>query len=1019
MKMAEQPKAGLTKRGDQHQQIEPFTQQVRRALEHCSDPRWLAENSPLATSYFLGQHLDDHPNKNTEVGRGQLLQELLLEGANSLLGKVEGWPETLQRQREHVVRSSQSRNIYRDALRKRLEESDETLLRVIYWNYFAPENNQIKRSVELIASNVGVGRSTMYRWLNGEEIPSPGKKTKAKTLAEAITMIGDWLIEELRPALRIEAPPSVIAFSDTEYDHEQLKETRNRPQGGIEQTIVLTGRSDELKQGVSILSQRQTLMMTGSGGIGKTTLAAALAGQVAPKDTFWFTIRPGVKDNLNALYYELAYFLAQRGSIHLWRYLAAQGGAIQASPLAILMYDLAELKDKILLCFDDLDLLQAKNNVHQPLLELIVSLRTHVAQILIGQPYAIDINSSDIIIRLEEISLLDMAELLNGAGITLHPEHLTALHNYTHGNPRLLELFISLYRDRESLNTTFQIMEQSAPLESMLQRILKRMKQQAETNSDAQYDVLQALAVYRNPAPEDLWDTSILAMLRERRLVQHDNRGGVSIVPAFRPIIYSQIEREETVDLRRLHLNAAGVREERAEYTAAAYHYLKADRPDAALWTWHPYQLREIKQGQGATALALLRQLPVDRLSASDRYDLSQAIDALKLLIGELGDPPIDRENSDWSPDDIRPALDARTQGNIRELQSRLDEARDAYHAGLRTVERLAQETAIFHKNLSWVAMRQGELHDAWKEACRARYEAVNMQGYVQEEFGEYAVAHTYYWEALKLAEQCDYPQGAAKTYNNLTRLAPKLEQPDLSFEYGAKAVQLFREVGDLSLMSSAQINLALAYNQSRRPANAIPPAKEALAFFKRSGQPWGITAAAQNLAEAYLALVLAAEDTTRADSDTQSLTDAYVTLIHIAAAPPDGTRSKTLDDSQQALLDQAASYAQIVIEVNEPKTLPDGLRVMGEIKLAQKLHVEALRLIRRSIYTAQASKDKFLEGYAWRALGCICLVRRKRQMARLALDRAIAIFKELKLPQEDIVTGALRQSSCSNTPIS
>ena len=66
-----------------------------------------------------------------------------------------------------------------------------------------------------------------------------------------------------------------------------------------------------------------------------------------------------------------------------------------------------------------------------------------------------------------------------------------------------------------------------------------------------------------------------------------------------------------------------------------------------------------------------------------------------------------------------------------------------------------------------------------------------------------------------------------------------------------------------------------------------------------------------------------------------------------------------------QNRLAQAADHAQIVIEAHDPRTLADGLRVMGEVMLARGQSAPAVQCICRAIRAAQASKQPFLEGYA------------------------------------------------------
>ncbi len=64
-------------------ELDAFDRQVEAALEHCSDPAWLGENSPLAAPYFIGRALAVSGGENG-FARGQAFARLLHECAQSL-----------------------------------------------------------------------------------------------------------------------------------------------------------------------------------------------------------------------------------------------------------------------------------------------------------------------------------------------------------------------------------------------------------------------------------------------------------------------------------------------------------------------------------------------------------------------------------------------------------------------------------------------------------------------------------------------------------------------------------------------------------------------------------------------------------------------------------------------------------------------------------------------------------------------------------------------------------------------
>jgi tetratricopeptide (TPR) repeat protein len=135
-----------------------------------------------------------------------------------------------------------------------------------------------------------------------------------------------------------------------------------------------------------------------------------------------------------------------------------------------------------------------------------------------------------------------------------------------------------------------------------------------------------------------------------------------------------------------------------------------------------------------------------------------------------------------------------------------------------------------------------------------------------------------------------------------------------------------------------------------------VQAASEAGELFERLGQTLGRIIAAQNLAEAYL----------------------------------------YLDD-----LTEAERHAQRVIQSRTPHILPDGLRTLGEIKLAQGDQAAAETLIRQSLEQAQANEDRYLEAYGWRALARVQAACAQQPASQASLEKAIELFETLGLDQE------------------
>lgn len=119
--------------------------------------------------------------------------------------------------------------------------------------------------------------------------------------AQAIEWLEKGLLRQLNPALRLENP--IL------------------PQNLIGRDRLVQSCLDRLEQG-------QTVALTGSGGVGKSALGGYLTLRLKTRPIFWFTLRPGLNDRLESLFFALAYFLHRQGVSGLWLQLTADEGRV-------------------------------------------------------------------------------------------------------------------------------------------------------------------------------------------------------------------------------------------------------------------------------------------------------------------------------------------------------------------------------------------------------------------------------------------------------------------------------------------------------------------------------------------------------------------------------------------------------------------------------------------------------------------------------------------------------------------
>lgn len=750
----------------------------------------------------------------------------------------------------------------------------------------------------------------------------------------ALDHLAQQLIHRFRPALRLETP--------------------------IAPTTLL-GRVQESQHCLALLHQGKTINIVGQGGVGKTALGSSLARRFAPNAHFWLTIRPGLNDRLSTVLFALAWFLHGQGASALWSQLVSNRGEVKEQALDLLRSDLAAVSDKlIVLCFDEVDLMRpAEVEAHTELVPLLESLQGLAPLILMGQKSLIQ---PDYTVNLTGLAAPSAAQLLRNAGFQLERDDVERIHAYTQGNPRLLELVAALYQSQtrpESPTVALQIplisdllktLAATPSLEHLLRRIWHHL-------SIPEMALIELLAIMEDPAPQDAWTTAeekaALTQLLAWRLVQPDQRGGITLLPAYRDAIRQWLSGTER---ERLHLAAGQIRLHYGQHTAAAQHFAAGGEAQLAFQLWEMHREVEIDQGQAGAALSLLQSISDRALSVRERETMKFRRAELRKLLGDYAAAQRELQTAFWRIPFLK-AQAQRLQGDIAELRGEIALAVTAYQAAEETIEGMLRQSAGLHRARGYLYAGQRDFTQAQRAVWRIRHDAATLQGVIFDWLGEDSgLIQQEYETALALAQQAGYAYGVANAHLNLGRICGWTGRLSQAKEHLAQAIGYFEMTGNLSKLASAKSNLAVAYSLAEEHEQAIRAATVSLTLFEQVGEDFGIAAGAQILAESHLAL---------------------------------------------GQLDQAESFANRVLQQENANTMPDGLRVLGEIKCQQGHLTDADSLIRRSIELCQENDDKVLEAYAWRALGVVVATGGNAAQARTCFLQAEALFTEARLPNE------------------
>lgn len=880
-----------------------YVEQVRQALNHCQDTDWLGQQSPLAAPYFLGV---TSSVPLTTGGRGQALQAALAAAATAL------WPGAPPSDREALLAAV---NDERTEMGHKGSRYLFLLLELRYLRrFFAPHFPPRADNDIAVCDFLNISRASYFNHLK---------------VAQAA--LGERLLHMARPTLRLERP--------------------------LYSAASLIGRDDLINQCLADLQTGHTVALSGPGGVGKSALAATLAGRWPQQPVFWYTLRPTFNDRLDCLLFSLGYFLHQQGASGLWQQLVADGGRIENPDLALAQArgDVQQLAAPPLICVDELDVIYPDADLltagQLQVREFIDGLRQVSPLLLVGQQPA---PLADAHYALPGLTLPETAVLLNNANIPHSPAELAGLHSYTGGNARLLHLCLALAHSGLPLADMSRELPHTPALHALWRHLWQRLDGAAQS-------LLQQLCVFRSPAPADAWgDADVLSRLQQQQLVQQDGAGGMSLLPVMRDLLYGDGQRFPAALRERRHLEAAEIRAIRGEFTAAAHHFHQAGEARAAVQVWFPQRQQEIERGYGSTALALFQQVSARHLGRREREALALIQAELYQLQGATEAGLTAVKTVTWSGKSEMAARAALLEGEFLNALGYPHRALERYEEGMAVATGLLNQLVHFHYQRGITHVQQRQLEEAWREALLAQYEAAHLQAIVKEESGVYAEAVTFFETALQFATEAGYEAGLARTHRELSKTWGRMAQLEKALYHAEQASRFFARVGDRLSQEKMNSSIAAHYFQAGRFRDAIAVAEPAVAFFEGAHMPYWTAVTASTLAEA-----------------------------HYETGNPQA----------------AAATAHKVLRLEETHTQPYAYYTLGLVARAAEDLAQAAACFQRSRQQAEENEDRYMAAYAWRAWGEVRLAQAEQPEGREAIGKALQLFISLGMAQEEEVT--------------
>lgn len=736
-----------------------------------------------------------------------------------------------------------------------------------------------------------------------------------------------------------------------------------RPERLIEKKIY--GRALALSDSLVALQGGQSLYLYGNSGTGKTTLGTAIAQQwlqlhlsdLAKERTnnvepiFWYTIRTAVNDQPSSFLFALAYFLRLHGAGSSWRQMVADQGAIDAArTLALLRFDFSNLQSRsILLCIDEVDLLQPETENHAQLLHLLEELCPLTPLLLIGQRQVLE---TDKHIAITGLQVDEISQWMTETGIPLLlPNQLEKLLDRTQGNPALVTLLVALHQSGEELATVLDSFTNAPSLEAIFLRIWRRL-------NPPQRSLLQQLSIFRNPSPIDAWVSqhAELNILRTCGLIEVDAVGGVRPLSHIHRLIY---ERTSAEDRLRFHAIAAEVRSARGEVASAVYHHIEARQPALAVWLWFAHRRSEIERGRGPSTLPLLQRVVANELpDKRDRLALRIARAELLGMSGRQEEAEAELTALVERQNDTAGAYVLQLEGDVLEAQGQVEQALEKYRESLNTLQNRHARVSRLHSRLSFIyAFRLQNFAQARHEALNALIVAQMHYGNITEWTGNLQQASDIYGAARALAENDGVNLGVkSQIHSYIGTLELKQRKFQSAIEHFEKAIAIDQSQGDVVRPLYDQLNLAYANTLIGNYDDAYQQSCEALAVAEQMKHGYLIAGLSAGAGEACYYL-------------------------------------NRLDESEQ--------YAIQSLAQKEAFFRSSALTLYGMVRGAQGKYKEAVDLIQNGIESAHAQDDLYGEAYAWRKLGDVHADHNQNEQAHLAYSTAIRLYRELGLDHE------------------
>lgn len=619
------------------------------------------------------------------------------------------------------------------------------------------------------------------------------------------------------------------------------------------------GRATQLAQLANKLKTVHLAVITGFAGVGKTTLAAQLARQVADRrKIFWYVCHEG--DGLETITWRLAAWLAWNGAHDVRQVLEGMRQSTgQKLPLQdMFTFLLQKMREQnYLLCLDDFHLVEEDPELAPLIEQLLREVRAGTISLILTARRLPDFAQVAEFAPLDGLTRQETLDFLLTRGLALSEELIPTLHQRTGGNAQLLTLAaVALH----NTNNPEHLVAHFAAAPDIERYLMEEVYREL---SESERGVMRALAVLlgypgTRDAIEAILDQSAiqptLNELRERHLLitSEGERGREYTQHALvQEFYYELLGRRERVLMHRraaefyetIEVNAlqAGRHFQHAEEYARAVHRVTRD-----VWAI-------INRGQGHALRSVLEQFSASQLEPRDWVLVNLARGEVYTFLG------VNAQARSSYNEAFTQLSSLPDSNNVRELKTHAcrgmgssfsyESPRQALEWLYRGLEQsagtVAAEDALLHLRIGAILTRMGDkaiarnhlqlcldlLPPAFK-GWRAR--AFTNLGNLYSSQGEFQQGKEYYLDALKLYQETNDYWGMVQTWHNLgIDLEISGDWTGAATEY-EKAAQLAHQLGSITPQTELQLSLGILRTKQGDFAAARAHLKKAIELAQR-----------------------------------------------------------------------------------------------------------------------------------------------------------------------------------------